>query len=554
MFPGIPSWPFTPKPSNHTMQPLEQTDAPAPETATPYDRVPYKSFPFRQSHPERLATIAKLYGIESPSIASCRVLEIGCASGGNLLPMADRFRNSEFVGIDLSNAQISAGQKIAKEANLSNARLVHCDVRSIPSDLKDFDYIIAHGVFSWIPNDAQTALLETCGQLLTPLGIGYISYNTFPGWRMRGMIRDIMSYHTRKPGKPEDQVRKARALLNFLAESVPVDGNPYGMLLNTELEQLQDKEDYYLIHEHLEEVNEPIYFSEFAERIEKAGLQYLGEADFSVMAIENFSPSVASMLNNLSENIVEKEQYMDFVRNRMFRQTLVCRDSVSIDRGLSPARLRELHICSNTKPAEPIRSLSDNSPATFESGASVTKTTDPIVKAALAHLGTIWPNYISFGRLVAIARSLIAEQASIVDTTGSSSEADRLGKSLLRCYATGHVELSIEPAQYSPTPPEQPRATDLARTMAGQIGFVTNLRHETVNLSDIEKRLLLKLDGTITVEHLVTEVCELMDQGLLIAHQNGEPVTDADICRAIADEVVRDSLSKFSKMALLIES
>jgi methyltransferase-like protein/2-polyprenyl-3-methyl-5-hydroxy-6-metoxy-1,4-benzoquinol methylase len=519
---------------------------------TPYDRVPYKSYPFRQSHPERLATIAKLHGIDAPRLTNCRVLEIGCASGGNLLPMADRFSESEFIGIDLSSAQVAAGNKVVEESGLQNVRLIHGDIRSMPDDLGDFDYIVAHGVFSWIPTDAQTALLDVCGNQLTENGIAYVSYNTFPGWRMRGMIRDIMGYHTRKSGKPEDQVRKARALLNFLAESVPTEGNPYGLLLNSELEQLRDKEDYYLIHEHLEDVNDPIYFSEFAERAERAGLQYLGEADFSVMAVENFSPSVAAMLNSLSENIIEREQYMDFVRNRMFRQTLLCRSGLTIDRNLSPLRLRELHVCSNTKPSEPIRSLRDNSPATFESGASVTKTTDPIVKAALAHLGAIWPSYISFGRLVAMAKSIIADQPSIVDTAGASIEAERLGKSLLRCYATGHVELSVEPAKYETIPSENSGVSQLIRQQARQQkGVVTNLRHETVHLTDIEQRLLVKLDGVTTVNELISEVCQLMDRGLLIAHQNGEPVLDPAIQGNIANDVVKRALERFAKMALL---
>lgn len=518
----------------------------------PYDRVPYKSYPFRQSHPERLATIAKLHGIDAPKLARCRVLEIGCASGGNLLPMADRFSESEFIGIDLSSTQVAAGNKVVEESGMKNVKLIHGDIRKMPDGLGDFDYIIAHGVFSWIPTEAQTALLDVCGTKLTANGIAYVSYNTFPGWRMRGMIRDIMGYHTRKSGKPEDQVRKARALLNFLAESVPTEGNPYGLLLNSELEQLRDKEDYYLIHEHLEDVNDPIYFSEFAERAERAGLQYLGEADFSVMAVENFSPSVASMLNSLSENIIEREQYMDFVRNRMFRQTLLCRSGVTVDRNLSPLRLRDLHVCSNTKPTEPIRSLRDNSPATFESGPSVTKTTDPIVKAALAHVGSIWPSYISFGRLVAMAKSIIADQPSIVDTVGASVEAERLGRSLLRCYATGHVELSVEPAKYEAIPSEHSRVSDLVRQQARQQnGIVTNLRHETVHLNDIEQRLLFKLDGVTTVNDLVSEVCELMNLGLLIAHQNGEPVTDPAIQSRIASDVVKQAMEKFAKFALL---
>ena len=535
-----------------TMAERSQLEDNEPET-TSYDRVPYKSFPFRQSHPERLATIAHLHGVQSRPIGRCRVLEIGCASGGNILPLADRMPDSEFVGIDLSRHQIEEGRRLAEAASLTNLQLINADIRSFDQTQEPFDYIIAHGVYSWIPDDAQQALLDVCGRMLSEGGIAYVSYNTFPGWRMRGIVRDMMSYHTRGEGKPEDQVRKARALLNFLAESVPTEENPYGLLLNQELRQLQDKEDYYLLHEHLEDVNEPVYFADFAQRVCSRGLQYLGEADFSVMAIENFPPTVASMLQNLANDILETEQYMDFVRNRMFRQTLLCRQEIDIDRGLSPSRVRELHVASKTKPKEPIRSLADNSPVVFEAGNSVTKTTDPLMKAALAHLGQCWPRYIPFSELVAIARSLITGKAALVDKAGSSPDAERLGRSLLRCYATGHVELSVSPPVFRYEPTDRPLASRLTRVLAAKQPLVTNAKHETVPLSDIEQRLLVKLDGQADIGSLVDLVYGLIEQGQLIAHTEGKPVSDGDERLQIAKDAVESALQGFAAKALLLQ-
>lgn len=91
--------------------------------ATSYDRVPYKSHPFRQSHPDRLAVIATLHGMSPPAIERARVLELGCASGGNLLPMADQFPEATFLGIDLSARQIQDGQRLIERAGLRSALL-----------------------------------------------------------------------------------------------------------------------------------------------------------------------------------------------------------------------------------------------------------------------------------------------------------------------------------------------------------------------------------------------------------------------------------------------
>ena len=519
-----------------------------------YDIVPYKSYPFRQTHPERLATVGHLFGVDACPIDNCRVLELGCASGGNLLPMADRFPNSEFIGVDLSSRQIADGQLKVDRAGLKNVELINRDLSDLDDEFGKFDYIIAHGILSWIPKSAQQRMFELCGELLTDKGIAYISYNTYPGWRMRGMIRDVMAYRTRNIGNPQDRVRQARNLLHFLSESVPSESNPYGMLLEQELKQLHDKEDYYLLHEHLEENNSPMYFFEFIDYASRCGLQYLGEADFSVMAIDNFRPETAAMLRNIASDTIEIEQYMDFVRNRMFRQTLLCRNEVAVDRTVQPERLQAMSVASYSKVDGPMGPLDDGEQVTFVGESSTTRTSDPFLKAALLHLSKRWPEYVPFNELLAIARSSLTGGTDIVDRESISAEAHRIAKPLLRCYSTGQVELSICPPNTADLLSETPEVSRLTRTMAEVTHEVSNLRHESTRLTGLEQRIVPLLDGKTDRSVVVKAVCEALGCRDLIVHRDGKAVDDESEFEGIASESVDRALAALLQKRLLVRS
>src|SRR5207247_7326990 len=129
-------------------------------------------------------------GVKTAPLECCRVLEIGCASGGNLLPMAEALPEASFLGIDLSERQINEGQQAIAALGLGNVELRHLNVLEIGPDFGLFDYIVCHGVYSWVPPVARDKILEVCRKNLAPNGVAYVSYNTLPGWHMRGMIRD----------------------------------------------------------------------------------------------------------------------------------------------------------------------------------------------------------------------------------------------------------------------------------------------------------------------------------------------------------------------------
>jgi cyclopropane fatty-acyl-phospholipid synthase-like methyltransferase len=202
-------------------------------TISSYDDVPYDSLPFAQTHPSRLATVATLFGLKPTQVERCRVLELGCASGGNLIPLAEALPDAWLVGVDLSARQIADGERIIRKTGLNNVSLRHASIADVDETYGHFDYILCHGVFSWVPHDIQDAILAICSNHLTPNGVAYVSYNTYPGWHMRGMMRDMMRYHAFRFTEPAQRIAQARALLDFLVQTSQQDTGAYGVLLRS---------------------------------------------------------------------------------------------------------------------------------------------------------------------------------------------------------------------------------------------------------------------------------------------------------------------------------
>jgi cyclopropane fatty-acyl-phospholipid synthase-like methyltransferase len=459
-----------------------------------YDAFPYLSFPFPQSHPDRLATIGWLLGMEPVRVEACRVLEVGCASGGNLLPMAVSLPGSEFVGVDFSPVQIERGIADVKALGLTNIQLLPMDIMDFSEAHGEFDYIIAHGVYSWVPNAVQERLLAICARQLRPAGVAYVSYNTLPGWRMRSVVRDAMTYHTRGIAEPAKRVAQARAMLEFLAESVKDDASAYGNALRTEAEHLRKQADYYILHDHLEEVNEPLYFHQFIERAARHGLGYLGEANFATMLGTGFSPQVNETLARVAPDVLKREQFMDFLRARTFRETLLVRSGVPLTRKVSPQRVMSLRVASEARPVRDKPDLQSNAVEEFRTPAGTAiSTSTRLSKAALVTLAERWPVAMTFDELEAAARA----RAGLA---GVATEEQRghLAAGILQTFAAGVLELHYAPSPFVSPPGEHPEASALARLQARRGTPATTLRHEHGTFDGDTLRLFLLLDGTRT--------------------------------------------------------
>jgi cyclopropane fatty-acyl-phospholipid synthase-like methyltransferase len=459
-----------------------------------YDEFPYLSFPFPQSHPDRLATIGWLFGMEPARVEACRVLEVGCASGGNILPMASSLPGSEFVGVDFSSVQIDRGMSDVKALGLTNIELLAMDIMDFSEAHGQFDYIIAHGVYSWVPNAVQERLLAICARQLRPAGIAYISYNTLPGWRMRSVVRDAMTYHTRGIAEPEKRVAQARAVLEFLAESVKDDASAYGNALRAEAEYLRKQADYYILHDFLEEVNEPLYFHQFIDRAARHGLGYLGEANFAKMLGTGFSRQVNETLARVAPDVLKREQFIDFLHARAFRETLLVRSGVPLTRKVSPQRVMSLRVASNAQPVRDKPDLQSSAIEEFRTPEGTGMSTPSrLSKAAMVTLAERWPVAMTFDALEAAAHKRAGLSGAATD-----EQSGRLASEILQCHAGGVVELHYAPSPFALAAGERPEGSALARLQAQRGGPATTLRHEHGTFSGDTLRLFLLLDGTRT--------------------------------------------------------
>ncbi|HET7097343.1 MAG TPA: class I SAM-dependent methyltransferase [Casimicrobiaceae bacterium] len=458
-----------------------------------YDEFPYVSFPFPQSHPDRLATIGWLFGMEPARVEACRVLEVGCASGGNLIPMAASLPDSQFIGVDFSPVQIERGAADVKALRLQNVELLAMDIMDFSEAQGEFDYIIAHGVYSWVPNAVQERLLEICARQLKPSGIAYVSYNTLPGWRMRSVVRDAMTYHTRGIAEPAKRVAQARAVLEFLAETVKDDTSAYGIALRTEADHLRKQADYYILHDHLEEVNEPLYFHQFIERAARHGLGYLGEANFVTMLGGGFSQRVNETLARVAPEILKREQFIDFLRARTFRETLLVHRGVQLNRKISPDRVMALRIASRAKPVRAQPDLHSHTVEEFESPDGKVSTANRLTKAALLTLAECWPVSMGFNELDAAARVRAG-----LPGPSSLDQRGRLASEILQCFAAGVLELHYARSPFVAVAGERPEGSALARLQAQRGNPATTLRHEHGTFHGDTLRLFLMLDGTRT--------------------------------------------------------
>lgn len=527
-----------------------------------YEQIPYPGMSYSQTHPDRLAAVATLLGLDPAPVERCRVLSIGCASGWNLLPMAYGLPDTSILGIDRSPRQIHDGQAMVEALGLHNLELRAMDILDVGPDLGQFDYIIAHGVYSWVSPAVQEALLEVCQQNLAPAGVAYVSYNTYPGWHMLRIIRDMMLYRTRGIAEPQERATEARALLDFLAESISPESSAYGNFLNTyaeflrgELKGVSESGNAFLLHDELEEVNEPIYFHEFIDRASRHGLQYLGEAEFRTMLGSNFEPSVMAHLNGLSRSVIDLEQYMDFFRNRTFRQTLLCHRSVTVSRSLRPEALRRFYVGSNARPVEADLDIHATTVVQFRGLDGATLSTDhPVSKAAMLCLDEHWPRDLRFEELLALARERLG-----VDPAAPREEVETdamvLGANLLRAYGYSNslVELHVYTPDLTLQPGPRPTASIVARLQAMRSDRVTNLRHERVRLDELDRFLLQHLDGRNDRAALVELLLAGPVQGGQLKVQEGnQPVEDVQRTRGLLAQGLEERLAWLADAALLV--
>jgi cyclopropane fatty-acyl-phospholipid synthase-like methyltransferase/methyltransferase-like protein len=501
----------------------------ADPTGDTYDEVPYPGGTYRNTHPSHLAMVARMCGITPTPPRHCRVLELGCSMGANLIPMAQDLPDSEFVGIDLSARQVKEGQAVIEELGLKNVELRHLSITDVDDSFGKFDYIICHGVYSWVPPEVQKAILDIGHKHLTSNGVSYVSYNTYPGWHLRGVVREMMRYHVEGFETPRQKIGQARGLLDFLVKYAKSRSQAYPTLLKEEAQMLEGRLDSYIYHEHLELYNEPLYFHEFIRRAAQSGLRYMADAAISSMVAQLFDESAADILKDVP--ILRREQYMDFLRSRMFRCSLLTLPENMPNYRMPSHNLLDMHVALYQPLAiEPSEVPTD---VVWRHPTGKITTQMPITPA-IERLNESFPGWVAVQELV--------------DAVPPGYDRGPLLDALMMGFIRGLLQVAQDPVPVCTKISEKPLCTPLARLQALKSVKISNLLHNDFVFQPQQRLMVQHMDGTRTAEDLAQLLRSAVADGRFKVSHEGKDLT-AEELDAIG--IINSELQRLRMLAML---
>jgi methyltransferase-like protein/2-polyprenyl-3-methyl-5-hydroxy-6-metoxy-1,4-benzoquinol methylase len=506
-----------------------------------YDEAPYESYAHARSAPGQLAAIAWLFGLDTPEVDTARVLEVGCAAAGNLIPFAAMHPRASAVGIDLAPVHVAQGRERVRALGLDNVELLDGDITQVDlSSRGPFDFIICHGVYSWVPDDVQDAILAVCSSLLADTGVAYVSYNTYPGWKAKEIVRDAMLLSVDDAASPPEKVARARRMVEFLHDVAQPD-SVLARAVADHRAMASVSGDYYLLHEELESFNAPCYFRDFVHRARAHGLEYLAEAQPENMFARNYGPlAVDHLLKGHGRDHVLVEQHLDFVVNRSYRQTLLVKAARAerISRTVDRNRNRRLHVAARLQPITGSTLLDHSNQRYGADGVAAIVAYDPAVKAAIDALSARWPWTCSWQELRAAVHARLA-RAGVEAPADVDVRIDGLMEVLI---TRGLARYRLDPV--CPRPTSTPvRLDESVRRTAELIrddgeAFVFNHWHESVPLSALDRHLLPLLDGNHDRDALLDAMVDLVRQNVIRIERDDEEVVDvAEVRDVLAGEV-----------------
>jgi trans-aconitate methyltransferase len=523
------------------------TERAVQRAAVDYDQTPYHSVPFPMTRPAHVAAVLHLFGLAAPDVESARVLEIGCSGGGNLVPLAAAFPQARFVGIDISAVQIRRASEQAAAVGLSNIEFRQASITEIDESWGAFDYIICHGVYSYVPAEVRRAILRVSAERLTASGAAVVSYNVLPGWHLRRVTRDAMLEHAALFDTPAEKIAEARKFLDFLKDHAPDDD--YGQVLRQEAASMPEQRDDYVMHEFLEPENSACSVLEFVHAAEGAGLGYLADAVIHEMFPESHGAEMAATLRQFSpDDPLKLERYLDLVIGRTFRQSILMKPAAlaRAQRALGPSSMAGLHVAARF--AE-VPSLDGPGPFVFKARARSEEAVwsltigSPAAARALAMLSHRWPASATTAELIDAAAS---------DGTPRETVAALVLDLLFRLMAGGMLVLSAAPIRAGGADASHPVGWPVARADARRgAGETANLLHMSAALDGPSRTLLPLLDGTrdrpALIEHLAGKVAD----GSIALQHDGKPIQDPEIVRRAVAGLVESTLRTLAAAALL---
>jgi SAM-dependent methyltransferase len=399
-------------------------------TRDPYDELPYCAFPVEWTAPERLALASLLHGGPRLPLERYRVLELGCANGANLLPMSWYRQHAEFTGLDSSARQIALANDSRDKLGLKNLHFVHGDFRSAVDQLEGpYDIIMAHGVFSWVADDARDAMLEMCTSLLTPDGLLYLNYNAHPGWTVRGMVRDFLLQQTVSASSLKERAELCREISARVISPLKEHEHAFTKLMANEFTLVINQSPEYIAHEYLSPANRAYWRKEFFDVLQRFGFSFIADADFNSMS-NRITESYADLMKQSDLDDSAAGDSADLMCYRQMQSPVLTHSPLTS----SPCTLEEF---SNLFIASKLVSVDDKGEhPTFRgpSGEDI-EITHHRFSEILKDLQPIWPR----GRRIASLFTDVAEVRESLEYMLSQHLIE------LRCIEPGDFNVSPEP-------------------------------------------------------------------------------------------------------------
>ena len=465
------------------------------------------------------------------------MLELGCASGGNLLPLAARWPKARFLGVDLSTRQIEDGNRRLRHFQLQNVRLEQADLADVRLPARSFDYVICHGVFSWVPPAVQGAILGLIGHSLRDGGVAAISYNVLPGWHLRNPVKDILRFYARTDGGIQERVARARTALAAL--DTYTGRGVYGSLLRAEVRQLAKIPSSYILGEFLTEHNHPIQFLDFLAAAAEHGLEFICEGDLDAGARAALSREGVQHLDRLAQIDRERaSQELDFLSGRPFRRSLLQQRSANRSIALpTAAHLSRLHIAARLSP-DP-KGTTDGKLTYRDRYGHPVSTRAPIIGKTLAQLSQAYPATVSVAMLLG----------------ESGSARARIAQVLLELVGRGRAVLSALPIEVGRKTDPRPKVWSFARAEAAMgLPGVTSLHHVTVALPAIGAAIASMSDGTRSSAELASWLAAEITAGRLPLPDRVSSDPDANGVLGLATHQVAETLRHLGDSAVLAPS
>ncbi len=513
-----------------------------------YQSFQYENFPFSATHPDWLYTMGRLHGLSPVPVESCRVLELGSGRGGNLVPLAAQFPDAEFVGVDLAASQVADGARAAAALGLTNVRFEARDIATVPLEWGEFDYIICHGVYSWVPALVRNRILEIAGTQLSPHGIAFVSYNTYPGWHARSMLRSMMK-RVVPDGPPDQMAAAARRFLQMFLERIPSDA-PLRPWVQSELSLLIGLSDRYIYFEHLVEENTPFYFEDFVQDARSHGLSYVADADPTTSVVEQIGPGHEEVLAVYGEDPIKAEQMVDYLTTRYFRRSLLCREDAPLRAPVAIGLTSEADMASRLAGSwlrvdadDDVVDLGEGVQVSMEADEKIVITSSDVHGSAISWiLAESRPAHLRFSDLVHAA----AQRLGVVC---DEEFQERVAQRAWRLFQRGKLTIGWWERPHLNEVPALPAATPLASYQAGQgEECITTTGHERLLVDSLDRLILVFSDGTRGVDGLLAEAADALADGRLSIELDDQPLTDM----GVLEELITSKLQRFALQGLLL--